>query len=91
MNKWGWKLVIERYYAATGLVHDNTIFGSRVRQLKSLWGFIQKLRYKCTGLGRREDGSVIATDEWWNENTQVHEQPNSAFCSTVTTASVDTL
>jgi hypothetical protein len=44
MSKHGWKDVIDRYYAAIGLVHDNEQFGNRVRQLKVLWGFIQKLR-----------------------------------------------
>jgi hypothetical protein len=44
MSKHGWKDVIDRYYAAIGLVHDNEQFGNRVRKLKVLWGFIQKLR-----------------------------------------------
>jgi hypothetical protein len=90
MTKWGWKDVTVRYYAATGLVHDNEQFGSRVRQLKALWGFIQKLRNKCTGLGRREDDSVIASDQWWKDNTEVHELPTS-LCTTFPTAYMYTL
>jgi len=50
MSKWGWREVTERFYAATDLVHDNEQFGNRVRQLKALWGFIQNLRNKFTGL-----------------------------------------
>ena len=72
MSKWGWREVTERFYAATDLVHDNEQFGNRVRQLKALWGFIQNLRNKFTGLGRREDGSVVASDAWWAENTKVN-------------------
>jgi hypothetical protein len=76
MSKTGWRDVTERYYAATGLVHDNEQFGNRLRQLKGVWGFIQKLR-KSTGLGRRADGSVLASDEWWKENTMVQYIPSS--------------
>ena len=43
MSKWGWKDVAERYYAATGLVHDNEQFSSRVRQLRAMWHFINDL------------------------------------------------
>ena len=75
MSKSGWRDIIERYYAATGLVHDNEQFGNRIRQLRNMWTFIQKL-WKGTGLGRRPDGSVIASDDWWKENTQV-----LPFCS----------
>jgi hypothetical protein len=75
MSKSGWRDIIERYYAATGLVHDNEQFGNRIRQLKNMWTFIQKLQ-KGTGLGHRPDGSVIAADDWWKENTQV-----LLFCS----------
>ncbi|XP_039786429.1 uncharacterized protein LOC120652624 isoform X2 [Panicum virgatum] len=74
MSKWGWREVTERFYAATDLVHDNEQFGNRVRQLKALWGFIQNLRNKFTGLGRREDGSVVASDAWWAENTKGHPE-----------------
>jgi hypothetical protein len=73
MSRWGWKDVTERYYTATGLVHDNEQFGSRFRQLKALWGFIQKLRFGFTGLVRRDDGSVLASEQWWNDNTEVHQ------------------
>jgi hypothetical protein len=70
MNKEGWKDIIERYYATTNLVHNREQFASRLRQLKGLSGFINKL-CKDSSLGRREDGSVLATDEWWKANTKV--------------------
>jgi hypothetical protein len=90
MSKHGWKDVTDRYYAATGLVHNNEQFGNRVRQLKGLWGFIQKLR-KATGLGRRPDGSVLASDEWWQENTKVHDLPTFFMFVTFSTAYLYTL
>ncbi|RLN41575.1 hypothetical protein C2845_PM01G33420 [Panicum miliaceum] len=69
MSKSGWKEVTEHFYAATGLLHDNEQFGNKLRNLKILWQFIQKLK-KASGLGRRADGSVVAIDLWWNQNTQ---------------------
>jgi hypothetical protein len=71
MTKWGWKNITEQYFKATQLVHDNVIFGSKVRELKKEWSAIRKLQHKSTGLGRAADGSVDASDEWW-ENIEVH-------------------
>jgi len=71
MSKWGWKDVAERYYTGTGLVHDNEQFSSRVRQLRALWNFIKDMPTKFMGLGRRNDGSVLAPDSWWEEKCGV--------------------
>jgi hypothetical protein len=76
MSKTGWKDIIERYHAATNLVHDREQFSSRLRQLRNLWGFINQLR-KGSGLGRREDGSIRSTDDWWKANTKVLHQNGS--------------
>ena len=62
--------VIARYYVATNLVHDRTHIGNRIRELKGYWQFIQRLR-NDTGLGRRYDGTVDATEKWWVDNTEV--------------------
>jgi hypothetical protein len=70
MSKPGWRDVISRYQAATGLVHDREQFQSRHRQLRSQWRFCNKLRHS-SGLGRTEDGHVDASDAWWKANTQV--------------------
>jgi hypothetical protein len=75
MSKWGWKNLTEAYYDKTELVHDNIIFGSRVRQLKKEWNDLRKLQNKETGLGRNADGSVSASAEWWQNNDPV--QTNS--------------
>ena len=65
--------MIARYYAATTLVHDKDQFKSKLRQLKHLWHFINDLR-KGTGLGRRDDGSILATDAWWDSRMVVCKQ-----------------
>jgi len=70
MNKSGMRDVIARYYVATNLVHDRTQIGNRIRQFKGYWQFIQRLR-NDTGLGRRYDGIVDATEKWWEDNTKV--------------------
>jgi hypothetical protein len=72
MSKWGWKNIIEQYFQATELVHDNVTFDIKVRELKKEWSCVRKLQHKSTGLGRSADGSVNASDEWWEENNKVH-------------------
>ena len=62
MTKKRWDEVLTRFRATTNLVHDKEQLGSRYRQLKSLYGFIKKLKTQL-GLGRREGGSVIATED----------------------------
>jgi hypothetical protein len=52
------------------LVHDNLIFGNKVRALKKEWRAIRDLQIKETGLGRSSDGSVNASDQWWEENSK---------------------
>lgn len=80
MNKEGWKDIIDRYRAATTLVHDREQFSSRLRQLRGQWGFCNKLRY-ASGLGRRPDGTIVASDEWWDENTKVIHETTSILLS----------
>ena len=70
MTKTGYREVLLRYHAATGLVHDIKQVANRIRQLKGLWQFIRRLQ-NDTVLGCREDGTVYATDQWWNDNTKV--------------------
>ena len=70
MNKTGMREVIGRYFAATNLVHDRVLIANWIRQLKGLWQFVQRLR-NDTGLGRRDDATVDATDQWWEDNTKV--------------------
>lgn len=58
MTKWGWAHITTQYYARTGLVHDNVVFGHKVRDLKREWTNIQTMLLKSTGLGRKRDGSA---------------------------------
>jgi len=71
LSKTGWRDLLRRYQAATGLVHDREQIASRLRQLKAQWAFYNKLRYG-SGLGRSDDGTVEATDAWWKANTNVN-------------------
>ena len=70
MNKTRMNEVIGRYYAATNLVHDRVQIANRIRQLKGYWQFIQRLR-NDTGLCHRANGTIDATDQWWEDNTKV--------------------
>lgn len=73
MTKKGLDEVLTQFRATTNLVHDKEQLGSRYGQLKSLYGFIKKLKTQSC-LGRREDGSVIATEDWWENNTKGHPE-----------------
>jgi hypothetical protein len=67
MSKFGWKDIQDRFFDATGKLHDNEQFGYRFRELRKLWVFIDYLRHVATGVGSREDGSVVASDKWWDD------------------------
>jgi hypothetical protein len=71
MSKTGWRDLVQRYQAATRLFHDRDQIASRIRQLKAQWQFCNRLCYD-SGLGRRQDGSIDADDDWWETNTKVH-------------------
>ncbi|PVH66972.1 hypothetical protein PAHAL_1G397400 [Panicum hallii] len=70
MSKWGWQNLTEKYFKRTKLVHDNVTFGNKLRALKKEWRAIRDLQIKETGLGRSSDGSVNASEQWWQENSQ---------------------
>jgi len=70
MSKRGYREIILRYNAATNLVHHQKQIANRIRQLKGLWQFKRRLQNDNV-LGCREDGTVDATDQWWNDNTNV--------------------
>jgi hypothetical protein len=72
MTKWGWKNITEQFFNKFKLVHDNVTFGSKYRELRKKWQDYRDLQIKQTGLGRATDGSVSASDEWWQENNKVH-------------------
>jgi hypothetical protein len=80
MSKAGWKEISERFYAATDLLHDSEQFGSRYRGLKKVWRFIDEKLRKGSGLGRREDQSVLASDAWWTDKTGVSVVLHAVYC-----------
>jgi hypothetical protein len=74
MNKKGWQELVARFCEASELIHDKEQLGSRYWQLKQMYVFINKLRSGATGLGRKEDGTAYASDQWWEQNTKVYAQ-----------------
>ncbi|KAK8452298.1 hypothetical protein SEVIR_5G087751v4 [Setaria viridis] len=72
MTKWGWIDVRDKFLEATGKFRTSEQFGYKYRCLRQMWTFINHLRTKCTGLGHREDGSVVASDSWWEGKTEGH-------------------
>jgi hypothetical protein len=80
MSKAGWKEISERFYAAIDLLHDSEQFGSRCRGLKKVWSFIDEKLRKGSGLGRREDQSVLTSDAWWMDKTGVSDVLHVVYC-----------
>jgi len=70
MNKFGWKGLSSRYYAATALLHDREQLQGKQRTLKKLWRFCNLARTH-TGVNIDADGFIHATDKWWNDNATV--------------------
>jgi hypothetical protein len=76
MSKFGWNDIQDRFYLATGKLHDSEQFGFRYRELKKIWLFIEELQHVATSVGNRDDGSVIASDKWWEDklgSNKVHD------------------
>jgi hypothetical protein len=76
MSKFGWTDLQDRFLAATSKLHDSEQFGHRYRELKKLWVFIEELWHTATGTGNKEDVSMIASDQWWEDKlgaNKVHE------------------
>jgi hypothetical protein len=71
MNKYGWKGLAQRYYAATGLMHDREQLQGKQRTLKKMWKFCNVAR-SSTGLAIDEDGFIQASDKWWKDNATVN-------------------
>jgi len=62
MNKYGWKGLAQRYYAATGLMHDREQLQGKQRNLKKMWKFCNLAR-SSTGLAIDEDRQPELTNE----------------------------
>lgn len=70
MTSRGYIEIRKKYYHITNLWHDTKCMKNRVKNCKTMYLFWLKLN-KDTGLGRKSDGTIDATPEWWKENTKV--------------------
>jgi hypothetical protein len=71
LNGRGYKSLGEKFFAATGKRYTNKQLKNCWDNLKILYNFCKSL-WTNTGLGRNLDsGSIMASDEWWEENTKV--------------------
>ena len=73
--------MIELFYQEEKLVHDNKIFGHKLRELRKMWLKQHNLQLTQTGLGRCADGSVDASDDWWDENDETSQVHRVAMCT----------
>jgi hypothetical protein len=78
MNKFGWKGLSNRYYAATGLLHDREQLQGKQRTLKKLWRFCNLAR-SHTSLAIDAEGFIHAPKKWWNDNTTVIVRSTKTF------------
>ncbi|XP_034594582.1 uncharacterized protein [Setaria viridis] len=69
MSAKGYKIIEEKYYLQTGLKHERRQLRNRLGGLKTLYTFWKAL-WTNSGLGKDSDGNVVASDEWWEENTK---------------------
>jgi hypothetical protein len=71
LNGRGYKSLGEKKISATGKQYTQKQLKNRWDNLKILHNFWKSL-WTNTGLGRNPDlGTVVASDEWWEENTKV--------------------
>jgi hypothetical protein len=70
MTTRGYNLIKEEFFSKTGLRHDTKQFKNRWTQCKALYSFWLFLNNQ-SGLGRRADGVVIASDSFWKTHTEV--------------------
>jgi hypothetical protein len=71
LNGRDYKSLGEKFFAATGKQYTRKQLKNRWDNLKILYNFWKSL-WTNTSLGRNPDlGTVVTSDEWWEENTKV--------------------
>jgi len=70
MTTRGYNKIRKKYYHITNLWHDTKCMKNRVKNCKTMYQFWLKLNQN-TGLGRKPDGTIDASPEWWTNNTKV--------------------
>ena len=70
MTTRGLNIIKSQYEKITNLRHSRKQLKNRVNHLKPMWRFGDKLM-KNIGLGRRADGTIDATPDWWKRELKV--------------------
>lgn len=70
MTGQGYKNIVARFLAETGLVYTRRQFRHQIGALRSTYSFWKFLQ-KHIGLGRKHDGSIDAESEFWQTSTKV--------------------
>ncbi|CAA0805973.1 Unknown protein [Striga hermonthica] len=69
MKNSAYKVIAQKYFEKTKLRHEPKQFKNRFSQCKTMYQWL-KWADGETGLGRRENGAIIADDEWWDKHTK---------------------
>nr|TKV94554.1 hypothetical protein SEVIR_9G303033v2 [Setaria viridis] len=67
INARGYKEIARKFNERTGLNHAPKQFRNRWTTCKKLYEFY-KFVMSQSGLGRKANGAILASDEWWEEN-----------------------
>jgi hypothetical protein len=70
MTTRGYNIIKRQFEKITKLKHTRKQLKNRVNHLKPVYHFGDKL-IKNTGLGRKADGIIDATPEWWKNELKV--------------------
>lgn len=69
MKTAGYKAMAQKYYEQTNLLHEPRQIKNRYTQCKTMYQWLNWANGE-TGLGRGQNGSIIADDPWWEKYTQ---------------------
>jgi len=70
MTTRGLNIIKSQYVKITNLRHNRKQLKKRINHLKPVWRFGDKLM-KNTELGRKSDGTIDVTPEWWKNELKV--------------------
>jgi hypothetical protein len=71
MSGRGYKIMSDKYYSRTGLMHDKKQLRNHVGILKQFYLF-WKMCNNFSGINRGPSGEVIASYHWWKTNLEIH-------------------
>lgn len=70
MSTRGYNIIKEEFFSKTGLRHDRKQFKNRWTQCKNMYSFWLFINSQ-SGLGRRTDGTIVASESFWKIHTEV--------------------